>query len=77
MASDPERLAQPTDDQKRRYALRQCFLLAIREARREQKADNSRSSPWNHIIRFCKDADVDGDICGSSLLRQSEGAADA
>ena len=63
--------AQPTADQKQRYALRQCFLLAIREARREQKEDNSRSSRWNHIIRFCKDADEDGNICGSNILRQS------
>jgi hypothetical protein len=64
--------AQPTTDQKQRYALRQCYLLAIREARREQKADDSRSSTWNHIIRFCKDADEDGQICGGgSVLRQS------
>jgi len=63
--------AQPTTEQKQRYAIRQCYLLAIREARREQKADDSRSSTWNHIIRFCKDADEDGDICGSSVLRQS------
>ncbi len=34
----------PTTEQKQRYALRQCFLLAIREARREQKADNTRST---------------------------------
>lgn len=65
-------LSQPTSDQKQRYALRQCFLLAIRMARREQKADDSRSSEWNRIIRFCKDADVDGNICGSNVLRQSD-----
>ena len=51
------------------YALRNCYLLAIREARREQKEDDSRSSPWNHIIRFCKDADKDCNICGSGILR--------
>lgn len=64
--------AQPATEQKQRYALRQCYLLAIREARREQKGDNSRSSTWNHIIRFCKDADENGNICGSNVLRQSE-----
>jgi hypothetical protein len=63
---------EPTPDQKQRYALRQCYLLAIRMARKAQKADDSRSSEWNHIIRFCKDADEDGNICGSSVLRQSE-----
>ncbi len=62
---------EPTPDQKQRYALRQCFLLAIRMARKEQKADNTQSSEWNHIIRFCKDADVDGNITGSNILRQS------
>ena len=65
--------AQPTADQKQRYALRQCYLLAIRMARKAQKADDSRSSEWNHIIRFCKDADEGGNICGSSVLRQSVG----
>jgi hypothetical protein len=63
--------AKPTTEQKQRYALRQCFLLAIRMARKAQKAGNSRSSEWNHIIRFCKNADEDGNICGSSVLRQS------
>lgn len=73
-SSDSQPSTQPTADQKQRYALRQCFTLAIRMARREQKADPNRSSEWNHIIRFCKDADEDGNICGSSLLRQSNGA---
>jgi hypothetical protein len=68
--------AGPTADQRQRYALRQCFLLAIREARREQKADDRRSSRWNHIIRFCRDADQDGSICGGgSVLRQSRALA--
>ena len=67
----PDYHAEPTTEQKQRYALRQCFLLAIREARREQKADDSKSSTWNHIIRFCKDADESGNICGGSVLRQS------
>jgi hypothetical protein len=61
----------PTIEQKQRYALRQCFLLAIRMARKAQKADDSRIVEWNHVIRFCKDADEDGSICGSSVLRQS------
>ena len=57
-----------------RYALRQCFVLALREARKEQAADDSRSSRWNHIKRFCKDADEDGSICASSVLRENESA---
>ena len=74
---DPTRVyrPEPTPEQKQRYALRQCYTLAIRMARRAQKADNTRSSEWNHIIRFCKDADEGGNICGSSVLRQSEPSA--
>ena len=63
---------EPTTEQKQRYALRQCYLLAIRMACKAKKADDPRSSEWNHIIRFCKDADEDGNICGSSVLRQSK-----
>lgn len=62
---------EPTVEQQQRYALRQCYLLAIRMARREQRRDDTRSSEWNHVIRFCKDADEDGNICGGSVLRQS------
>lgn len=61
----------PSTEQKQRHALRNCYMLAIRMARKAQKVDDSRSSEWNHIIRFCKDADEDGSICGSSILRQS------
>lgn len=53
------------------YTLRNAYMLARREAAREQKEDNTRSSRWNHIIRFCKDADVDGAITASSVLRDA------
>lgn len=67
--------AQATEPQERlRYALQECYTLAVREARKEQKADSSRSSRWNHIIRFCKDADTDGSICNTSgILREASG----
>lgn len=61
-----------TVEQKQRYALRQCCMLAIRMARKAQKLDDSRSSEWNHIIRFCNDADENGNITGRSILRQSD-----
>ena len=72
-----ERLAKASlvlDDQSEiimtcRESLRNCYLLAARMARKEQKNDNSRSSEWNHIIRFCKIADKDGNICATSVLR--------
>jgi|ERR1700674_88742 len=50
-------------------ALRDCYLLALRMSRKEQKKDDSPSSEWNHIIRFCKSADKDGRICSTSILR--------
>jgi len=58
-------------DEKQRYALRQCYVLALREARREQHQNPNQSSRWNHIIRFCRDADLNGTITASSVLRDT------
>jgi hypothetical protein len=44
---------EPTTDQKQRYALRQCYLLAIRMARKAQNPHAVSPLGWWNGTAFC------------------------
>jgi uncharacterized ParB-like nuclease family protein len=74
---EPDLEALKAENERYRYAIHNCHELARREARREQKADDSKSSRWNHVIRLCKQADDDGSLTTSSILRAARAGAEA
>jgi hypothetical protein len=55
-----------TREQRYEHALKNCFMLARRMLYRKKGVDPE----WTHIMRLCREADEEGIICETSVLRK-------